>query len=333
MIKRLQLAVFVACGLLGTSCINEDMSDCGADYRIDYVVKLNTNLRTNITEELNKAEEQEIARLLREALDDVFSDRAHDVDIAFYTDHKVAHAESHIMDGNSSSFTVYLPVDNYRNLAVANRSIEPSVTVEGSKADHTYILRQVAADTFDVHQRALFTSRLSMNVEDRSQVFNANLYMQNSVAALVIDHGSYTPSALWGCVEGMATSFALNDSLYAYNDQRPVRTVCLHDGNHHSALYSVHFPSRNSARSSGQSGLKDTHDPAEGAIWTIDCYVTLDNKTTKSTLYIKEPLPAGDLKIIKAKIGNDGEIVSEASDVAVSVELNWKPGGEFNPEI
>jgi hypothetical protein len=58
-----------------------------------------------------------------------------------------------------------------------------------------------------------------------------------------------------------------------------------------------------------------------------------DNTTTETVLHIKEPLRAGQLKIIKARVGENGQIESETPNVGISVTLDWKKGGTYNPEL
>ena len=65
-----------------SSCIDEDMSDCGKDYKIQYNLQLNTQINTVIDVDLNLIEEQEIAARLKQALSKVFTDHAHDNDLS-----------------------------------------------------------------------------------------------------------------------------------------------------------------------------------------------------------------------------------------------------------
>ena len=58
-----------------------------------------------------------------------------------------------------------------------------------------------------------------------------------------------------------------------------------------------------------------------------------DGTTTRTVLGIKEPLRAGQFKIVKVRIGEQGEIQPEAQEVGVSVTLDWKPGGTYNPDL
>ena len=62
-------------------------------------------------------------------------------------------------------------------------------------------------------------------------------------------------------------------------------------------------------------------------------YVTRGGKTTRNVLSIREPLAAGEPKILKASISENGEIIYEGTEVSVTVSLDWKPGGDHDIEI
>lgn len=89
------MALAVMCVMSIASCIDEDMSDCGNDYRIDYTVRLHTNMRTEIATELTTETEQAFGEKLKEALANVFAERARDIDLSFYADGQLAHHEVH----------------------------------------------------------------------------------------------------------------------------------------------------------------------------------------------------------------------------------------------
>ena len=103
-----------------SSCIDEDMSDCGKDYKIQYNLQLNTQINTVIDVDLNLIEEQEIAARLKQALSKVFTDHAHDKDSSFFVGEELAHHEANKMGANSVCYTIYLPRNNYQNLTLAN---------------------------------------------------------------------------------------------------------------------------------------------------------------------------------------------------------------------
>lgn len=310
------------------SCIDEDLSGCGKEYAIDYTVRLHTNMNTEIGTELTTTDEQAYAQRLRTALGDVFTDWARDVDLSFFTGGSLARNETRQMDAKTQMFSLYLPVADYRHLAVANVAEEPLVNTVGGDALTTMALkqdptatRQAAADTIGSQGIGLFTARLDMNVVDgQDQTFHVDLYMQNCACAVVIDPNGNTPTNVTGCVNGMATSFAISDSTYTYYNSIPVRMNSLNDDNFFG-LYAAHFPSPDNAAS-------------DGVYWTATVNITMpDGKTTRNVLKVEEPLKAGNLKIIKAKLNSDGSLDPITQAVGVSIELDWKPGGTHDVEM
>ena len=99
-------------------------------------------------------------------------------------------------------------------------------------------------------------------------------------------------------------------------------------------LCTVSLPSREPFQ---QRLVIETEEPfantyTENGLWQYKVYVTLKNgTTTQSVLNMATPLRAGQLKIIKASLRDDGAVVTNAINVGVSVTLDWKPGGEYNP--
>ena len=85
----------------------------------------------------------------------------------------------------------------------------------------------------------------------------------------------------------------------------------------------VNFPSKNGTRAEG--------DPT---LWQFKVYITKpDGKVTETVLDIKEPLKAGDLKIIKGDLDDDAAVRPYNSRVGVSVTLDWNSGGEYEWEM
>lgn len=321
---RLLLLPVVA---LFASCIDEDLSDCGEDYPIVYHVRLHTNVQTEIDAELTTAAESALGARLLAALANVFTDRVHDIDLSFYTlDSLRSHHENHIVDDNQASFTVYLPVRDYRHLALANYLDETSVGVlDNGRTSGLRLQQKPVADTVESHSRGLFTARRNLSVEESSQTFYVDLYMQNCAVALVLDPNGQAVNDIRGCLTGMADGFNLSDSLYTYAASAPVRMRPLADPVLH-CLYGVCFPSREVPATRGAAD--------EDALWQMRVYVTqADGKVTESVLSVRNPLRASTLRIIKARLDNNGGVVTEAPEVGVSVTLDWKPGGVYEPEI
>ena len=69
-------------------------------------------------------------------------------------------------------------------------------------------------------------------------------------------------------------------------------------------------------------------------LWQVRAYVTRhDGTVTESILYIDRPLQAAQLRIVKARLKADGSLQPESQEVGVSVTLDWKQGGTYEPEL
>ena len=55
----------------------------------------------------------------------------------------------------------------------------------------------------------------------------------------------------------------------------------------------------------------------------------MDGTVTETVLDISEPLKAGDLKIIKGSLDDEGAVQPYDSTVGVSVTLDWNKGGNY----
>jgi hypothetical protein len=85
----------------------------------------------------------------------------------------------------------------------------------------------------------------------------------------------------------------------------------------------VNFPSRDVL----------TRAPAS-SLWQLKVYMTnADGSTTETVLDIQEPLKAGELKIIKGDVDDEGAIRPYNSTVGVSVTLDWQEGGTYHPNL
>lgn len=305
-----------------SSCIDEDMSDCGKDYQINYSLKLNTHINTVVDENLSLANEQGIASNLKQVLGTIFTDHAKDNDLSFFVANALSHNEANPMDANSVSYAIFLPRDNYRNLSLANTAAEPLVSLIGQDAGNTLALTQEKKDTIDSHTNGLFSARLDIKENDFDSQLKATLYMQNCAAAVVIDKNNVNADEITGFVKGMANTFLVNDSLYNYDYKTVVRVKKAACTDTHEALYAVSFPSMDSY-----------YIGNETSIWEFHVIVKLNGKYTENTLLFQEPLKAGTLKIAKVTLQPDGSFHSNTPSVGVSVKLDWKPGGQHDIEI
>lgn len=306
-----------------SSCIDEDMSDCGKDYTVNYQMRLHTNMQTEIDSELSAPEEQQMARRLEQALADIFSDVARDLDINFYANNELAHHEAHLINAANASFTIYLKAADYRHLAWANVAANPVLTISGQDTDQQVKIANVPNDTIDGHTHGLFTARKDMAVKSESYTFTVPMYMQNCATALVVNRNGVAADDIKAYVVGLANDFSVNDSVYHHERTTAVRTTRMDEGGH-TCLHTAGFPS--------PDGMRSKVGEADG-IWSYHVYVTINGKITETKLYVREPLKAAQLKIIKVNLNPDGSVTTEAPEVGVSVTLDWKPGGDYEIEI
>ena len=324
-----------------SSCIDEDMSDCGKDYQIKYNLKLNTQINTVIDADLNLSEEQAIASNLKQALDGIFTDHAKDNDLSFFSDETLSHHEANPMDASSASYTIFLPRNNYENLSLANIGEANNVSITEPSILHSLALSQEKKDTIDSHNIGLFSARLTILEDDFDHDLQSTLYMANCASAVVIDKNNIQADDIFGFVKGMADEFLVKDSIYHYDSNTIVRAQRVADTDRHAALYAVSFPSRdgyyigNKAKSSqGNNRSMGTRaDESTSGIWEFHVIVKLNGKYTENILTFPTPLQAGNLKIVKVTLQPDGSFTSSTQNVGVSVKLDWKPGGSHDIEI
>ena len=336
------LALCALC--VSCSTIDDDLSQCEyskIDYDLTLVTNITTEIETQLETQLSTQMEMELGIQLREFLGDIFTDHAHDVDLSFYDTHgdslRLQHDE-HIMDANQASYTLNLPKREYMHLAAANVVDNKLVDLVNDERCHHSILYQDMPDTIASHTTGLFTARQDMEVlEGVNQNFSVHLYMANCAAALVLDTQGYDISGMQVYSTGFATGFFLCDSSYVYSDRPPiVRTtkIAKTEDSQEVAFCSVNFPSRDVAQT---RTIIETTEPfitpyANEALWEFRVYVPVKDGTrqggsiTETVMRIKQPLRAGQLKIIKGRVNENGVVVPDNPEVSTSVTLDWKEG-------
>ena len=347
---NLCLFSFIILLFMSCSLIDEDLSDCGEEAKIDYELQLVTNISTEVQTQLTAQTDVALAATLQEHLSNIFTDYAHDVDLSFYNtqgDSMRLHHDEHIMDASERSYTLYIPRQKYMHLAAANLEGDKVVDLENDDYCHTAVLRQIEGDTIDSHSTGIFTARQLMEmIEGIDQTFNVKLYMANCSAMLVVDPQGHDISKMRGFTTGFATAFFIADSVYEYKASSPlIRTQRLEpDEEGCIGLVSVNFPSREpsnpqSATAPTTRTVIETTEPfiakaGEEKLWEFRVYLPQDDGTiTETVLSVREPLRAGQLKIIRARIGHNGTVETDDQTVGVSVTLDWQPGGEYYPEL
>lgn len=314
-------AMMLAATVSVTSCIDEDLSKCGSDYKIVYKMNLRTNMETEIDQTLTTPEEQLFAETLKKSMTNVFSDYAHDNDLSFFVNGTIFHHEQNKMQANTASYTIYLKRQDYRHLALANTEDEKLIEIKNGEHAKALALEQIAADTIDSHRYGIFTARRDISDNDFGTDIDVNLYMQNCAAAVVVDRRGHDIEDIYGYVENMATGFAVSDSVYHTERNTAIRArrITATDGSR--------------AGGTGFEGLTAVCFPSTTDSWKYTVVVKKEGKYTKNVLNVNTPLKAGQLKILKMFLKEDGSLTATDNTVGVSVELNWKPGGQHDIEI
>ena len=354
-VKHLFCAICCCIAFGSCSVIDDDLSVCDSRYELDYELRLVTNMNTELKTQLSTETQLSLANALRAHLSDIFTDFAHDVDLSFYDtqgDSMRLQHDEHIMDANQASYTLNLPKRQYMHLAVANIVDNSQVDLVDDERCHTSHLNplQTPAELrsdytviVDSHTTGIFTARRLMEVlEGIDQEFLVRQYMVNCAAALVIDTTDCGAKDIEVYATGFATGFNVADSSYIYVDNPPlVRAKCVEsESSGEVAFCTVSFPSREAPAKKIQQASRrviiETDEPfitplAQESIWEIHVYATaLDGTRTKSVLYIKRPLRAGQLMIVKVRMHEDGSVTSGDPTVGVSVTLDWNDAGDHD---
>ena len=335
--------------LAGCSVIDDNLDDCGEEAKMDYELQLVTNISTEVQTQLTATTDVALAATLKSYLSEIFTDYAKDVNLMFFgtgNDSTLLHQDEHIMNNSEHSYTLYIPRQKYMHLAVANVNDDPLVQLEDYKDCHSTVLRQVAGDTIDSHNTGIFTARQLMEMKEGvDQTFNVKLYMANCSAMLVVDPQGHDVSKMQVFPTGFATAFFVADSVYEFKSPAPIiRTKRLEpDESGNVGFVSVNFPSREPSITQQAAPttrtIIETNEPFiansnSEALWEFRVYIPQpDGTITETILGIRDPLRAGQLKIIKVRVGDNGQLESETPNVGVSVTLDWNPGGVYNPTL
>ena len=318
--------------LSGCSVIDEDLSDCGEDYNVKYEVVLKTNLITEIHTVLRLHNETEAADLLEDSLKMIFREFAHDVDLSFYKNNECRFHDEHIMDANQAVYELTLPADDYRHLALANIQEEQRVQIDEPLLADQFYLEQEDGKIIEGHTAGLFTARENMDIlSGVNQNFTVSLYMVNCASAIVVRTNDKLYDNIWVESCDFADGFLVNDSIFTHRRNpmiRDKRITTPPAGR--EVFYAVNFPSCDTAEEAhaetradgGRIGSSDAQ-----RIWRKYVYVRLPNgSVTRTEIGVRDPLKAGQVKVIVLWLNADGSVYSKVDEVSTSVTLDWQEG-------
>ena len=131
-------------------------------------------------------------------------------------------------------------------------------------------------------------------------------------------------------VFGFADAFFIRDSTYVFTDNPPlIMSTPVPSESKLLCFCSVNFPSRDAMPTSTKGGEEE-----EPSYWQFKVYLTKpDGTITETVLDINEPLKAGDLKIIKGELDDEGAVRPYDSTVGVSVTLDWNSAGQYDTPL
>ncbi len=332
---------FLAASFTGCSLIDEDLTGCTNQIRLTYQLQLDPEIIQELEDELDLHADEDIRAMLKGYIDGVFTNYARDVDLFFYDTEEpmpILRSLSETMNSSSNTYALSMPVRSYMHTAITNVKVSEQVQIVGDGNYPTCRLEHGKTDGVYAPQRSgLFTIRRRLDVGTKAnQRFRIQLGMANSATALVLDMGKATRvTDVRVEVEGMATGFNIADSTYVYDENAVFSTEEFAVGYKH-CYASVHFPSQDGPEEEDELQEEDTkatdftdeeNDGTEHKLWRWKVYATLDDgSVTLSTLEMRPPVKAGQLKIRNAFVWDEGEVRSNDVDVSITVKLNWNPG-------
>ena len=309
--------------------VDEDLSSCGGYQEIDCELRLQTNVQAELSTVLNLEGDINVSHALETWLGGFFSAYARDINLSFYDpepDYPRLENMTENMNGQQAVYTFYLPAREYLSDAVANLKDNTQVFLEDGDYYGSAILRQHAVnDTIDSFNTGIFTARKEIRLEDyEDRKIDIRLYFANAASALVLEEAQgRSGGSIQVFATGFADSFRIADSCFVFSNKTVVRTERLSvEGGDRNCYAAVHFPSRDRPEEGGDD------------LWGWQVYNSLpDGTVTRSIVSVNEPLKAGSLKIVKAKVYENGVVSVTDPTVSVSFMLDWHEGGTHDVEL
>jgi len=341
-LKRFIVIVFPL--LLGAcTLIDDDLSVCDEELFINYQVQLHTELSMQLEAELVSETETPVRKALEKWLSPIFTDRAKDIDLRFFSgdEDEIRYQIQEVINDNRTSYTIVLPKEDYMHLAVANIADDRQVHLLEGAHSRTMMLRLSEEEVLAPLTTGVFTARLPMQVDETSQRFDVRMYMVTSAVALIVDTTSCPELVgLEGYMMGSACGFSLRDSAFAYDNKCRMMMEeveiesQVQKAKSQSPITNYQSPITNNPYSCYGTVCFPTRDEGK---WTVSMRATLtDNRHTTTTLTIDDPLKAGTLRIIRCVVDEKGKLEPDEehdADVGAAVELDWNDGTIIDIEL
>ena len=355
----------------GCSLIDDDLSVCGIDMEIRLEMQLVTNLDLELETVLSAETDLYTKTILHEYFSHIFTDHAHDINIGFFNTENDALVYSihDVIDATQSTYTFFLPKNDYHAIALANLDENGVVSLTDSTNSRMARLMTPSLDTLPTQETGLFAVARDVTVIDTAdQKIDLTLYMASSAFALLIDTTGVPIKGARAYLVGTADGLMLRDSLFTHDYPRTVRMEEIVENKEErpsqaterekTALLKEERPfaslsERAKNRDEGARAIVQEEDSvrylmygcasfpspdepdSKGVYYRAKVYVDLPNGTTTETvLSVETVLQAGQLKVVKTKLQPEGSVVPVgAPEVGASVTLEWKDGGTHTIEF
>lgn len=321
-------------------------------------MQLITNLDLELETTLSAETDVYTRTVLHNYFSHIFTDHAHDISIGFYntTDDELVYAIHDTIDASQSTYTFFLPKNNYYAIALANLDGNEVVTQTDETNSRLAKLETPSSDTLPSQQTGLFTASLETYVQDTAdQKIDIVLHMANCAFALVIDTNVVHIEDIRGILCGMGDGLVLRDSLFTHN--KPKTTYMERIEPEANAVAGRRNYGTTELRKDGTTELRTSAPQEEadtaryclfgcvsfpspdeanlGTYYQAKVYVDMpDGTTTETVLSLYEPLKAGQLKIVRLELQLDGSVVpTQGTEAGMSVTLDWHEGSTYNPDI
>lgn len=323
--------IFVACSL-----IDDDLTVC-QDLAINYQMQLHTELSLQLQTELMLETEEPVRNALQKWLAPIFTDKAKDIDLSFFSAETdvLQHYIHEIINDTRTSYTFQLPKENYVHLGLANLEDNNQVQlVNGTKAETMELVLNNKSESASF-TTGVFTAREHMEIGDSSQNFDVRLYMATCAVAVVIDTTLCDSLvSVSGYLSGSADSFSVRDSVYTYSGKN---RLLLEEVPIDEKPNKLPGKTKRSKISNQYSCVGVSCFPTEDRkTWSVTVTATLTgDRHTKTTLTVQEPVQAGTLRLLRVHVNGDGSLEPDdtGKEVGITIELDWKDGGEQEIDV
>ncbi|MDD5861895.1 MAG: FimB/Mfa2 family fimbrial subunit [Prevotella sp.] len=318
------------CGCSYISSIDDDTTGCNETYDISYQLHAVINTNYQITEQMPDDGDATLRESLTDLLNPLLHPTSYSTQLLFVNAADGSFESSaQTIEGDEKVLALTLCPGSYRHLAVSGTDKVAALLVDTTNINKMGVV-QPSGDTIIAQQQPLLSARQDITITGNSnEDIHVRLYPANAAVAVVATQPE-TIKDVQMFITDLASSFTINDSTYHFEEDALLRTSVSDGPKEHEKIYhALTFPSRDVAsRANGDAARTD------GTIWRVIVLATCsDNSVTRSVLSVQRPLKAGDVRVIRISIANNGAVTTSTAGVGASVTLDWNKGGEYHPNI